>query len=173
MGKVLQRRPEAHLILLGSSIDESYTEHLKTLMAQGRLPGHVSWLGSRDDVPGVLKGCDVGVLSSASEGLPLALIEYGMACLPAVATRVGQCEEVLDGGRAGILVPPASPETLADAILSLLDSEDLRARLRSVFLLRVRETYGVRKNLATICDLYETILMRGATTGSTGASKTP
>ncbi len=159
MKMVLRQRPNAHLILLGSSVDEEYTEKLRKQMSHNDLEGHVSWLGSRSDVPGVLKGCDIGVLSSASEGLPLALIEYGMAGLPAVATRVGQNGEVLDEGRAGIIVPPSSPELLAGAILSLLNSADLRDRLSSQFSQRVREVYGVKRNIEKICELYETIVM--------------
>jgi glycosyltransferase involved in cell wall biosynthesis len=159
---LLQKFPEAHLILLGSSVDEGHTARLTSVMEGDGLAGHVSWLGSRDDVQGVLKGCTVGVLGSASEGLPLALIEYGMAGLPAVATRVGQCAEVLDEGRAGILVPPAAPGPLAEAMASLLASEETRSRFASSFALRVRESYSVRKNLKEICDLYEFLISRRA-----------
>ena len=67
---------------------------------QHGLESHVFLLGSRSDVPSILSGCDIGVLSSASEGMPLALLEYGVAGLPTVATRVGQVPEILDEGRA-------------------------------------------------------------------------
>ncbi|MEW6510877.1 MAG: glycosyltransferase family 4 protein [Bacteroidota bacterium] len=158
MKLVIRAVPKAHLILLGGSVDAGHTERLKAFMDNDGLAGHVSWLGSRDDVQAILKGCDVGVLGSASEGLPLALIEYGMAGLPAVATSVGQCAEVLEEGRAGLLVPPGSPQALADAIVSLLRSPDLRKRLSRRFATRVREMYSVRKNLDEICELYESAL---------------
>lgn len=105
MAMVATQRPDAHLLLLGGSVDAAYTEHLQRLIASNDLQSRVSWLGSHPNVPGVLKECSIGVLSSASEGLPLALLEYGMAGLPAVATRVGQNAEVLDHGSAGLLVP--------------------------------------------------------------------
>src|SRR5438876_11120160 len=85
------------------------------------------------------KACDVGVLSSRSEGMPLALLEYGMNGLPSVATRVGQCAEMLDDGRAGLLVPPAAPEPLAKAILALLQSPEQRAELGGRFRQRTQQ----------------------------------
>jgi glycosyltransferase involved in cell wall biosynthesis len=45
-----------------------------------------------------------------------------MAGLPAVATRVGDCPEVLDHGQAGLLVAPRRPDELAQALLRLLRS---------------------------------------------------
>jgi len=63
--------------------------------------------------------------------MPLALIEYGMNALPAIATQVGQCAEVLDDGKAGILVPPATPNALAEAIIGLLEISDAARGTRS------------------------------------------
>ena len=51
----------------------------------------------------------IGVLSSVSEGFPLALVEYGLAGLPVVSTDVGQCSEMLDNGKAGMLVAAGNP----------------------------------------------------------------
>jgi len=158
MSIVVGQRPDAHLILLGGSSEAAYTEHLQRLMSSKDLQGHVSWLGSHPNVAAVLKECAVGVLSSASEGLPLALIEYGMAGLPAVATRVGQNAEVLENGQAGLLVPPAAPEALADALLSILNSADLGRRLSQRFSGWVRERYSARKRISEITELYEAVL---------------
>ena len=96
---VLQRMPTAHLLLVGAENDGPYGDQIRREIARQALNGSVSVLGSRRDVPAILAECDVGVLSSVSEGLPLALLEYGLAGLPGVATAVGQCPEVLDYGR--------------------------------------------------------------------------
>jgi glycosyltransferase involved in cell wall biosynthesis len=117
-------------------------------------------LGVRRDVYAILKACDIGVLSSACEGLPLALIEYGMAALPAVATNVGQCGEVLDEGRAGILVASASPEPLAEALLSLLKSPERRLALGKQLHRRVKERYSADAVMKQVCQIYEKILVR-------------
>jgi glycosyltransferase involved in cell wall biosynthesis len=87
--------------------------------------GHVPY----GDMPAFLRGADALVLPSRSESMPYAVLE-AMACgLPVVATSVGGIPEIIDDGRNGLLVPPNSPERLADGLLALAGDEGLRARL--------------------------------------------
>jgi len=155
---VVRRMPVAHLLLVGAGSDPRYVELLRQEIASQNLGQHVSLLGQRLNVPDLLRACDIGVLSSASEGLPLALIEYGGAGLPVVATKVGQCAEVLDEGRAGLLVPPAAPEQLAEALYALLSSPDRRAALGSQLHRRVREVYSPDSVIQQICLVYDTVI---------------
>ena len=76
----------------------------------------------------------------------------------AVATNVGQCSEVLDRGAAGILVDPESPEQLADALKSLLESTQRRAEAGSKLNEYVRATFDPEEIMAKVCQIYETIL---------------
>jgi glycosyltransferase involved in cell wall biosynthesis len=69
------------------------------------------------------------VLSSATEGLPLALLEALTLGRAVVATRVGGVPDVVDDGRTGLLVDPGDPVALAKAIERLLDDEALRRQL--------------------------------------------
>lgn len=155
---VVREKPDAHLLLVGNGDNQIFQEKvLRTINEEG-LKAHVTWLGPRNDVPVVLRHCDVGVLSSASEGAPLALIEYGMAGLAVVATNVGQCAEVLDEGRVGMLVPPKASRPLAEAILSLLREPEKRAELAAKFRERVRNEYSVECIMKRICHVYETVL---------------
>ena len=66
---------------------------------------------------------------SLSEGVPKVLLEALAAGTPIVATDVGGVKNVLGGGSAGILVPPADAEALAAAVLRLDDDADARDRL--------------------------------------------
>ena len=155
---VVAQVPAAQLILVGNGTEPGYRDRLQRLMQEDCLAGHVTWLGPRNDVPAVLNECDVGVLSSASEGMPLALIEYGMAGLPVVATRVGQCAEVLDYGGAGLLVPAAAPDQLGEALVRLLRELELRATLGRQLQARVFRHYSANAVLHEIETAYETIL---------------
>jgi len=157
MRMIVRQVPSAHLLLIGSLGDPDYSKRVQDEISMAGIETHVTWLGTRSDVPDILKTCDVGVLSSASEGLPLALLEYGMAGLPAVATAVGQCPDVLDGGRAGILVPPGSPESLAQAVLFLLESPQKRAIFGARLDQHVRDRFDPRAITEQICCIYDTI----------------
>ena len=151
--------PGAHLLLVGDSADPGYVTAIRARITELRLDGAVTYLGPRGDVPAILGGCDIGVLSSASEGLPLALLEYGRAGLAAVATSVGQCPEVLDNGRAGVLVRPGEPEELGSALVRLLRDGEERARYAARFRDRVDELYSPRRIMRQVCEVYETVLL--------------
>ncbi|HMY73059.1 MAG TPA: glycosyltransferase [Blastocatellia bacterium] len=157
MAQIVRRFPQAHLLLVGEAREAEFLQSLKTEIETLGLGSSVTLMGQRKDVAGVLKGCDIGALSSVSEGLPMALIEYGFAGLPAVATEVGQCSDVLNGGKAGILVPPRNPEKLAEALMSLLESAELRRAMGEAFSGRVREAYSAQAVIAQVCRFYQAV----------------
>lgn len=75
-----------------------------------------------------------------TEGVPQVLGEAMAHGLPIVATDVGGVAGELGGGEAGLLVPPARPEQLADKIVGLADDSSLRCRLAQAGLRRAAET---------------------------------
>jgi glycosyltransferase involved in cell wall biosynthesis len=158
MGRVVELVPTAHLLVVGPASDETYLTTLRGIIAEHGLEAHVSLLGQRMDTSAILQASDIGVLSSVSEGLPLALIEYGMAGLAAVATRVGQCPEVLEEGRVGLLVPPREPEHLARALAVLLRSAELRTHYGQQFRQHVREHYSAQRIIEQVCRVYQEAL---------------
>ncbi|HEY6187675.1 MAG TPA: glycosyltransferase [Pyrinomonadaceae bacterium] len=159
MADVARQIPAAHLLLVGSGSDEEYQGAIKAEVARLGLEGRVSLLGERSDVAAILRASDVGVLSSLAEGLPLALIEYAHAGLASVATRVGQCAEVLDEGRAGLLVPAQAPRELGQALVRLLKSPIERIAFGEMARRRARELYSARSIIERICRVYDTVLM--------------
>ncbi|MGH9691533.1 MAG: glycosyltransferase [Candidatus Acidiferrales bacterium] len=158
MARVAREAPSAHLLLAGKTNHAAYKKAVEEEIAALGLAARVSILGERHDVSAILRGCNIGVLSSASEGLPMSLLEYGAAGLPAVATDVGQCPDVLDHGRAGILVPKESPEKLASALLSLLRSPEERKKLGDRSYEWVSKTFGAETVMRQLCGIYETVL---------------
>jgi len=153
-----ETEPRAHGIVMGEEVDPAYAARVYELTATLGLEDHVHWLGARTDVTDVLQACDVGVLSSKSEGLPLALIEYSLCRLPSVATHVGQCADVLEGGKAGILVPPGDPRALADGVLRLLASPEERTQLADRAYRYADSHHTVEVALKRLTDLYDAVL---------------
>lgn len=151
---VVAEFPDTHLLLIGALKDREVVRQTQFEIESRHLTSHVTLLGPRRDTYAILRRVDIGVLSSSTEGLPLALLEYGAAGLPVVATRVGQCPQALDEGRAGILVPPRDPGLLSAALRSLLASEELRRDLGLRLRRRVEQRYGPEAVTAPLCDLY-------------------
>ncbi len=158
MALVVASMPDAHLLLVGSVRDPELFEFVQSEIKRLKLANNISYLGSRQDVAEILETCDIGVLSSSSEGLPMALLEYGRAGLAVVATAVGQCEEVLGGGSAGMLVRSGSDGELASSLIGLLRRPDLRARLGASFRQRVTDSFDATKIAARMDGIYQTAI---------------
>ena len=159
MELVKSKCPKAHLLLLGRTEDATYLGGVQREIERLRLEQNVSLLGQRPDVPDILRGCDIGVLSSKSEGMPLVLLEYGRVGLPTIATNVGQCAEVLDNGKAGILVSPSSPNELAEALLDLVNSSNKRSKFGGQFQQRIQAVYNPTSMMNQVGSVYEIVLM--------------
>jgi len=87
------------------------------------------FLGERSDVIRLLVGCDVFVLPSRQEGLPVTLMEATSTGTAIVATAVGGVPQVITDGVDGLIVPPGDPGALADAIGRVVSDPVLRRRL--------------------------------------------
>jgi glycosyltransferase involved in cell wall biosynthesis len=92
------------------------------------LTKHVRFLGTRNDVPELMRAFDLFVLTSHSEGCPNVILEAMASGLPVVSTNVGGVPELVNAD-TGMLVPPRDDTTLAEAILRLLDDPVRRQRM--------------------------------------------
>jgi len=158
MELVVMTVPDAHLILLGGIGDSTYFQEVFNNIEKSNLKNHISYLGQQREVAPFLYNCDIGVISSVAEGLPLALLEYGAARLATVSTSVGQCPEVLDYGALGILVPTKSPNVLAAALIELLQSPEKRQSFSGKFYKRVHNVYSTEAAIQRICEIYDRVL---------------
>ena len=118
-----------------------------------RLQSQVMFLGARDNVSDLLAAADAFVMSSRTEGLPMALLEAMAAEVPCVASAVGGIPELLADKR-GLLAPPRDPMRLAEQMMALLSSSTLRAQLTSNATARVAEHYS----LDVVADRYLDLL---------------
>jgi glycosyltransferase involved in cell wall biosynthesis len=155
---VVREIQDIQVLVIGKQGDLAYLETIKKAIREHGLEERIILLGARSDVTDILARCDIGVLSSEWEGLPLSLIEYGMAGLATVATRVGQCVEVLGNGRYGILVPPGDPQSLAEAIIRLLSSDSEREAMGREFQRATVEEWGPDRHIIKIVDIYDSVL---------------
>jgi glycosyltransferase involved in cell wall biosynthesis len=104
----------------------------------------------------------ISVLPSLSEGLSNVLLESMAAGVPVVATRVGGTPEAVEHGETGLLVAPADPQGLAEAIAGLLRNPELAARLAAAGRRSVRERFGMDRMVHATVQLYLNLLARKA-----------
>jgi glycosyltransferase involved in cell wall biosynthesis len=124
---VAAKIPEAHLYLVGYAPDERpYREQA----AQTGVGDRIEFCGGQRDPRPWLRGADIFILASHAEPAALVLPEAREAGCAIVATDVGGTSEMLDHGKAGLLVPPHRPDLLADALLRALTGDHLLAELK-------------------------------------------
>ena len=87
---------------------------LQDLIRAEQLDGHVWLAGERSDVPSMMRGMNVFLLPSLSEGISNTLLEAMATRLPIIATDVGGSAELVVDGTTGRLVPPADVARLAE-----------------------------------------------------------
>ncbi|QFZ92691.2 glycosyltransferase [Synechococcus elongatus] len=129
----------------------SHRPQLEALIAELNLGNHVQLLGSRRDIPALLSQLDLFVFSARpDEGFGIALAEAMAAGMPIVATDVGACREVLDGGRCGLLVEPSNPAALAAGIQAVL-ADPKSAQTRAI---AARQRASCHFSVATMATIY-------------------
>jgi glycosyltransferase involved in cell wall biosynthesis len=113
------------LYLIGDGPERAMLEARRDALGLGE---RATFLGARSDVSEVLMAADAFVMSSKSEGLPMALLEAMAAGVPCIATAVGGIPDLFADDR-GLSVPAQNSLALADAMTAIVRSPELRLRL--------------------------------------------
>jgi glycosyltransferase involved in cell wall biosynthesis len=117
----------------------------------------IRFTAERSDVGNFLALADLFVSASHEEGLSNALLEGMMAGLPIVATDVGAHRDALEGGVAGVLVPPRNPDELAAGIGRLVDDAGLGQKLGEAAVRRARAAFSLDAAARSLSDCLRSV----------------
>jgi glycosyltransferase involved in cell wall biosynthesis len=146
------RHPRLQVAWIGDGDQRGMLERaIAALPADLRERAHL--LGARTDMPAVLADLDAVLLTSHSEGLPVALIEAAAAALPVVATRVGGVGEIVAEERTGFL--GESEDELAFGLDRLLSEPGLARACGRRARVRVAERHGADALAARLEAVYQ------------------
>lgn len=168
MRTICTRRPDAEGWIIGpEDEDAEYARECRELAASLGLGDRVRFFGPRR-IDELLPSIGIVMLTSISEALPLVLLEAFAAGVPAVATDVGACRELIEGttdddralGVAGALVPIADPERAAEAALALLGDQSRWRSAQRAGMQRVERYYTEEQMFASYRDIYRSVLER-------------
>jgi len=159
MPAIVRECPDVLLLVAGDGPERAACE---AAVAQAGLGRHVMFLGQRRDIPELLHACELLVMPSQSEGLPIAAIEAHAAGKPVVGFDVGGVAEVVQDGVTGRVVPAADIAALADATNSLLkDVASLAAY--GVAARNVAQSFGLDAHVRSLIRCYHELAGSAAT----------
>lgn len=145
------------LHLVGKDFNDEYSLKVKNEITNNNLAAQIFLYNSKPDISNILSQCEIGLLSSKSEGLPLALLEYGLAKLAVIATKVGECEAVIENSKNGILINPNDEKALEDAIIFLIKNLKYREKSAICFNEKIKNEYSEKVVIKSIIDIYKRI----------------
>ncbi len=151
--------PKARLVLVGDGRERPALEQKVRSL---HLEDQIQFLGEVRDARSLLSEFDIFVLPSLEEGMPNGLLEAMAFGVPAVASNIDGVGEVIVHEKSGLLVEPASPESLARALIRLARSETARRSLADAARTAVRERYSPELELAGTVAVYLRCLARDA-----------
>jgi glycosyltransferase involved in cell wall biosynthesis len=151
---VVKEVPDARFVVLGEG---ELRQQLERQVRDYHLEKHVFLPGFRSDVIGCMKGFDIFVMSSITEGLGTSLLD-AMACRRAiVATSAGGIPEVVVDEETGLLVGPRDHAAMAKAIVRLLSDRALRERMGAAGFARVQERFTAERMVAATTEIYSRV----------------
>lgn len=151
--EISKKHSDWTLHLIGKSYNDDYSESIQKFIKKENLSDSVFQYGVCSDIQHILSQATIGVLSSKSEGLPISLLEYGLAGLPVVATNVGECNLIIKNPR--FLVPSSNSAILANALKFLIDSEEKRINLAFDINKIVTSGFSKKEAIFKIIDIYK------------------
>jgi L-malate glycosyltransferase len=141
--------------------DGTLRKELESLASSLGLASCLIFLGRRNDVRELLKKMAIGVISSDSEGLSNAIMEYMNAGLPVIATNAGGNAELVHNGVNGFLVPVGDADQLAATTITMLsDTENALSMGEKGYLILTKE-FGIENMLNKTIELYNSLLNKG------------
>ncbi|MFH1824886.1 MAG: glycosyltransferase family 4 protein [Candidatus Firestonebacteria bacterium] len=121
------------------------------------LQDNVLFIGNRNDVPEILKICDLVVLPSLNEGFGLAIAEAGAAGKPVVATRVGGIPEIIKENETGLLVNPKNVVNLSRKIIYCLKNPAMANKMGFAGRKHIKDNFTTKIMIKRYRNLYENI----------------
>ena len=138
-------------ILVGAGPQE---EAIKGLIRELHLEDKIKMPGLQTDTVGYFSAMDIFLMSSAFEGLPIALLEaMSMECA-VVSTKAGGVVEVVEDNKSGLLCEVGDWKSLGDKVNLLIENRELRLTLQQQARKRIEEKFSLRIMVQKLEDIY-------------------
>jgi glycosyltransferase involved in cell wall biosynthesis len=161
---VAQMRPDALFLLVGLTRPASrfarFASYYREILAQIRSPalrGHVLSTSWRNRMAPVMASLDILAQPSTRETFGRTLIEAMATRKPVIASRVGGMPEVVADQESGLLVPKEDPQSLAAAIITLLEDPRRARQMGEAGRRRVEQFFSLERRTTAVAAICATV----------------
>jgi glycosyltransferase involved in cell wall biosynthesis len=140
--KLKVSHPDWTFHLIGKDFKDVYSSQIKHLISSSDLEKNVFLYGSKQDVKNILENATIAILTSQSEGLPVALLEYGWYKKPVVVTNVGEISSIIQNGQNGFIVAVNEVESFYNKLVELIESKTLQTNFGNALYKTIVENYS-------------------------------
>jgi len=154
---IVRAVPTVHYVIVGSD-DHDYADRLTKLAQELKIADRVHIVGFQDPVQPFLAALDLYVHPALMEGFGIAVVEAMAMGKAVVATTTGGLPEVVAQGETGLLVPPGDAESLAAAVVSLLEDKVRREQMGRNGKARAQDRFSLDASVMHMDQLYGEVL---------------
>jgi glycosyltransferase involved in cell wall biosynthesis len=140
--KLKGSHPDWTFHLIGKDFNDVYSNQIKHLIATSNLEKNVFLYGSKQDVKNILQNATIAILTSQSEGLPVALLEYGWYKIPVVVTNVGEISSLIQNEQNGFIVAATEVDSFYNKLVELIESKTLQTNLGNALYKTIVKNYS-------------------------------
>lgn len=156
-GEIIKIHNEWTVHLVGKDRNDDYSNAIKTLINESNLDTNVFIYGECEDVSHILNQCEIGIIASNFEGLPLALLEYGESKLAVISSDVGKCADVIGSEENGIIIPSNNLDEMTEALNKMITDDLFRRRSAVNFNKRILTMYSKDKVISQLIGFYKSL----------------
>lgn len=149
---VHEKHKDWSLHLVGKDYYNEYSNKIKGFIKKENLQEAIFLYGMRSDIKNILQQVKIGVLSSKNEGLPISLLEYGLANLPVLTTNVGECKMVINHVKATVV--PKRSDIFALKLLEIIENDFLKVEISKSLNENINLIFSKEKFISDLKKMY-------------------
>ena len=150
--EIIKQRKDVEFILIG---DGPLRADLEKQVNSNNIADYFSFKGKRNNLTEELKGIDIVISPSESEGCSNAILEAMAMGIPVIASAIEGNLEIIKDSLSGYLVIPKKPELIAEKIMELINTPEKIEKIGTAAQQRIKERFTLRNMVDNYIQLYE------------------
>ena len=149
---ILGMRSDISFLCIGSGDDKPFKE-----MVSKKIKGNIKFLGKQENVESIMNICDIGVLSTFTEGISNSIMEFMALGKPVIASNGGGTVELIINNKTGCLISAKSPQILEEKLILLLKDPKKRKMFGKQGKNRIEKKFGINRMVKDFQKTYKKI----------------